>query len=107
MISRTRSTGRPTGRSRSAARRCRSRPAVEIPLAEQGPRLLEQHGWDAVAYLTDLPRRYHGQPIVEELVSAAGIILVSLPALGAHRVAARTRALLVPLLTSLAGATDE
>ena len=78
----------------------------EIPLAEQGPRLLEQHGWDAVAYLTDLPRRYHGQPIVAELVSAAGIILVSLPALGAHRVAARTRALLVPLLTSLAGATD-
>ena len=79
----------------------------EIPLVEHGPQLLEDHGWDAVVYLTDLPRRHDGKPIVAELSSEAGIILVSLPALGAVRVTTHTSALLVPLLTSLAGTTDD
>lgn len=63
----------------------------QIPLAQHAPRLLKAHDWDAVVYLTDLPRRHD----------------VCLPALGAWRVTARTRALLVPLLASLASRSDD
>ena len=79
----------------------------EIPLSASAPRVLEQHGWDAVVYLTDLPRRHEGEPILAELSSNDRIVLVCLPTLGAFRVTARTRAVLVPLLTSVAGGSDD
>ncbi|GAB2603153.1 hypothetical protein [Pseudactinotalea suaedae] len=80
--------------------------AGEIPLIEHAPRLLEHHRWDAVVYLTDLPRRDGFNPIVAELGSKDRFALICLPALGAWRVAARTRALLVPLLSSLVSRGD-
>ncbi|MPV38035.1 hypothetical protein [Georgenia subflava] len=75
--------------------------AGDIPLVEHAPRLLEDHGWDAVVYLTDLPRRHDTEPMLAEVGPEARAALVSLPVLGAWRVTARTRALLVPLIHSL------
>lgn len=79
----------------------------QIPLAQHAPRLLKAHDWDAVVYLTDLPRRHDVEPVLAELSSQDRIVLVCLPALGAWRVTARTRALLVPLLASLASRSDD
>lgn len=76
-------------------------PTGEIPLLDHAPRLLEDHGWDAVVYLTDLPRRHRGDPMLAELDAKARAALVTLPALGAWRVTAHTRALLVPLIATL------
>lgn len=81
--------------------------AGEIPLSSSAPGIMEQHGWDAVVYLTDLPRRHDDEPVVAELSSSDRTILVSLPTLGAWGVTARTRALLIPLLASLAGGSAD
>ena len=80
--------------------------AGEIPLVQHAPRLLDAHGWDAVVYLTDLPRRLEVDPILVELDRGARAALVCLPALGGWRVTARTRELLVTLLVSLVGDDD-
>lgn len=79
----------------------------EIPLLQYGPLLLDAHGWDVVVYLTDLPRRHGSEPILAEFSVQARTVLVCLPALGAWRVAPRTRALLVPMLAYLAGYSDD
>jgi hypothetical protein len=76
--------------------------AGDIPLITHAPRITAERGWDAVVYLTDLPRRHDGEPVLAELSPNDRSILVCLPTLGARRVTARARAVLVPLLASLA-----
>jgi hypothetical protein len=73
----------------------------EIPLMEQAPRIRSEQGWDYVVYLTDLPRAHEGQPMLCQASAAAGAALVVLPALGAFRLTARTRQLLVALIGSM------
>jgi hypothetical protein len=79
----------------------------EIPLMEQAPRIRREQGWDYVVYLTDLPRAHEGQPMLCQASSAAGAALVVLPALGASRLKARTRKLLVALVGSMQRGTEQ
>lgn len=72
----------------------------DIPLLEQAPRLRADHHWDYVFYLTDLPRSHDQQPLACELGSCARAALISLPALGAFRLTARIRALVLALIVS-------
>lgn len=72
-----------------------------IPLIAQAPRIKDDHRWDYLVYLTDLPRSHGPDPMVCELSSCAGAVLVSLPALGAWRLRARTRRLVVTLISSV------
>lgn len=53
--------------------------AGEIPLSAYAPDIMEQHGWDAVVYLTDLPRRHEGEPIVAEVSSTTARSLCACP----------------------------
>lgn len=76
-------------------------PEGEVPLMESARDLRDATGADHVVYLTDLPLYHLGEPIVCELSSDAGAALVSLPALGALRLRARTGDLLVTIISSL------
>lgn len=76
-------------------------PDGEVPLIESAASLRRATGADHVVYLTDLPLYHLGEPIVCELSSEAAAALVSLPALGAVRLRARSRSLLVTVVASL------
>lgn len=73
----------------------------EIPLVEHAPRLLEDNEWDAVVYLSELPRQHDGDAMVAEVDAHARAALVSLPTLGAWHVTGRTRNLVVRLIMAL------
>lgn len=79
----------------------------EIPLIDRARQLRERYGWDCVVYLTDLPRAHDQEPMVCELSSTARAALVCLPALGAYRLRARTRKLLVTLVQAVEGGTED
>ncbi|OMH23375.1 hypothetical protein BKD30_13420 [Tersicoccus phoenicis] len=64
----------------------------KIPLVEAGSALRRRHGWDAVVYLTDLPRLSDTGPgLVGEFDHDSRIMLVSVPALGFIGVRRRAR----------------
>lgn len=73
----------------------------EIPLMDHAEELKRSRHWDHVVYLTDLPRRTGGAPIVYEVNPALGAALVCVPALGALNVKKRTTRTLVHLVTLL------
>lgn len=79
-------------------------PDGRIPLLASAPRLLEEHGWEYVVYLTDLPRYLEGRPLLSEVSADAHAALISLPSLGALRVAGRTRSLVVELIDAASAA---
>ena len=56
--------------------------------------------WDYIVYLTELPRHHGTQPMLCEVSTANRALLVSVPALGAHRLLAQTRNLVVALIFS-------
>ena len=60
-------------------------PDGEIRLTEHAPRLLQQHDWDFVLYLTDLPTRPGGVPQLYDVSGSTAAALVSLPVLGVLR----------------------
>ncbi|GER23015.1 hypothetical protein NCCP1664_15110 [Zafaria cholistanensis] len=74
-----------------------------IPLLEQAAELRARNRWDYVVYLTDLPRSHDGKVMVCESSAEAKTVLVSMPALGAWRVGAAARKLLLGALGSLHG----
>ncbi|OMH34171.1 hypothetical protein [Tersicoccus sp. Bi-70] len=64
----------------------------EIPLGEAGATLRAEHGWDAVVYLTDLPRLAHEGPgLVGDFDHGNRIVLLSVPSLGVFGVRRRAR----------------
>lgn len=64
----------------------------EIPLHDVGDSLRRRHGWDAVVYLTDLPRlAYEGPGLVGDFDHTNRIVLVSVPSLGVVGVRRRAR----------------
>ncbi|WP_245847677.1 hypothetical protein [Dietzia natronolimnaea] len=69
-------------------------PDGEVRLTEHAPRLLQQHSWDFVVYLTDLPSRSGGDPVLYDVSGSTAAALVCLPVLGVVRVRAKVRALL-------------
>lgn len=81
-------------------------PDGNVNLAEYGPKILEQRGWDYVFYLTDLPAFSDGQPILCRTVAQARGALIVLPALGAIRLRAQVLELVVTLLSTLSGTTE-
>jgi hypothetical protein len=68
-------------------------PDGTIPVLTRAPQLLEEHGWQFLLYLTDLPRYTQDHPVVCELSADARVALISLPPLGAIGIARRTRQL--------------
>jgi hypothetical protein len=69
-----------------------------LPMLRSGDRLRRRHHWDVVVLITDLPRRTGTQPLVSDFGADEGVGLVSLPALGAVRLAQRLRAAIVDLV---------
>ena len=77
-------------------------PDGTIPLLANAPQLLEEHGWDYLVYLTDLPRYLDHDPVLSEVSADAHAALISLPSLGALRVSDRTRRLVATLIDAAA-----
>ena len=75
-------------------------PDGNIPLFARAPQLLEDHGWDYIVYLTDLPRYTDDRPMLCEMSAEARAALISLPPLGAIRVAERTQHLVTVLINA-------
>ncbi|MFI8696613.1 hypothetical protein [Dietzia maris] len=75
-------------------------PDGEIRLTEHAPRLLQQHGWDFVLYLTDLPTRPDGVPMLYDVSVSTPAALVCLPVFGVVRVRSKVRALALRLVRS-------
>lgn len=73
-------------------------PDGEIRLTEHAPRLLHQHKWDFVLYLTDLPNRPDGAPLMYDVSDSAAAALVSLPVFGVFRVRSKVRSLALRLV---------
>ncbi|MEJ2870985.1 hypothetical protein WCD74_24695 [Actinomycetospora sp. OC33-EN08] len=69
-----------------------------LPMLRRGSRLRQEHGWDVVVLVTDLPRRAGTQPLVSDYGSDEGVGLVSLPALGAVWLRRRLRRAVVDLV---------
>uniref|UniRef100_UPI0025D0BBD3 hypothetical protein n=1 Tax=uncultured Dietzia sp. TaxID=395519 RepID=UPI0025D0BBD3 len=75
-------------------------PDGEIRLTEHAPRLLQEHNWDFVLYLTDLPTRPQGIPLLYDVSGSTAAALVSMPVLGAFRVRSKLRKLALRLVSS-------
>lgn len=73
-------------------------PDGEIRLSEHAPRLLAQHDWDFLLYLTDLATRSDGDPLLYDVSGSTAAALVCVPVVGAIRVRARIRALALRLV---------
>jgi hypothetical protein len=72
-----------------------------VPLAELAAIRRRRQGWDAVVYLTDLPRRSGTQPVVADLSVTHAVALISLPAVGWVRLRRCVRDVVVYLLRRL------
>lgn len=75
-----------------------------IPLFDHAPRLLEEHGWDVVVYLTDLPRVHEDEPLLLEVGLEQRAALVCLPAMGADLFRRKMRRLTDVLVDAVAAA---
>lgn len=78
-------------------------PDGEIRLTEHAPRLLREHSWDFVLYLTDLPTGPSGTPQLYDVSGSTAAALVSLPILGVFRVRSKVRALARKLVGASSG----
>lgn len=78
-------------------------PDGEIRLTEHAPRLLAQHGWNFVLYLTDLPTGADGVPQLYDVSASTAAALVSVPVLGVFRVRSKVRALARKLVGASSG----
>lgn len=76
-----------------------------IQLVEHAPHLRRRHGWDALVYLSDLPRYEDDGPMLAEISTAERAALITVPALGSLRVTSRAREL-VPALLGVALGQD-
>ncbi|MCT1884590.1 hypothetical protein M3C36_05230 [Dietzia cinnamea] len=75
-------------------------PEGEIRLTEHAPRLLQQHGWDFVLYLTDLATHPDGVPVLYDVSGSSAAALVCVPVLGVFRVRSKVRELALRLVRS-------
>ena len=78
-------------------------PDGEIRLTEHAPRLLREHSWDFVLYLTDLPTGPSGTPQLYDVSGSTAAALVSLPIFGVFRVRSKVRALARKLVGASSG----
>lgn len=75
-------------------------PEGEIRLTEHAPRLLQQHNWDFVLYLTDLATHPDGAPVLYDVSGSTAAALVCVPVLGVFRVRSKVRSLALRLVRS-------
>lgn len=68
-------------------------PDGTIPVLSHAPQLREEHGWQFLVYLTDLPQYTDEHPVVCELSADDRVALISLPPLGAIRASRRAQEL--------------
>jgi hypothetical protein len=65
-----------------------------------------KENWDLVVFLTDLPLRVHRRPVVAHASPLHGVAVVCLPALGALGLRRRSRDMVVGLVRTLLGDTQ-
>lgn len=82
-------------------------PQGTIDLAKHAPGLRDRRSWEYVIYLSDLPQYVDDEPMISEVTAEARAALISVPALGDIRLAARTRDLVVALVHAARSGTDE
>lgn len=75
-------------------------PDGHIRLTEHAPRLLQQHGWDFVLYLTDLATHPDGVPVLYDVSPSKAAALVCLPVFGVFRLKSKVRSLALRLVRS-------
>lgn len=75
-------------------------PEGDIPFMYKAEDLRSRYEWDYIVYLTELPRHHDTDPLLCEVSTSNRALLVSVPALGAHRLVAQTRDLVVALIYS-------
>jgi hypothetical protein len=73
----------------------------DIPMRALSQRHRRGRGWDLLVLVTDLPRRAGTKPVVAGIGTEHGVVMISLPALGAVLVRRRVRALLVRVVRQL------
>ena len=73
-------------------------PDGEIRLTEHAPRLLQQHDWDFVLYLTDLATRSDGDPLLYDVSGSTTAALLCVPVFGVVRVRRKVRELALRLV---------
>ncbi len=78
-----------------------------LPLKRIGEEQKREHGWDLTIVVTELPRRAGKSPILADYAPEDGVALVSVPALGAFRVASRARDAIVHLVAGHFSASIE
>ncbi|GAA1134017.1 hypothetical protein [Citricoccus alkalitolerans] len=79
----------------------------DIPLMDQAGELRSRYGWDFVLYLTDLPRYHDEDPLLCEVSATHRAALVSLTAMGAFRLKAKIRKLLIAVIHSAREGADD
>src|SRR5699024_5956898 len=82
-------------------------PEGTIDLSFHAPRLRSRHGWEYVVYLSDLPRYVDARPMISEVTAEAHAALIPVPVLGALRLAAQARDLVVALVRTTMSGPDE
>ena len=78
-------------------------PDGDIRLTQHAPRLLHQHNWDFVLYLTDLATHPDGHPLLYDVSGSTAAALVCVPVLGVLRVRSKVRKLALQLVRSGVG----
>nr|WP_235027706.1 hypothetical protein [Dietzia maris] len=73
-------------------------PDGEIRLTEHAPRLLQEHDWDFVLYLTDLATRSDGDPLLYDVSGSTTAALLCIPVFGVVRVRSKVRKLALKLV---------
>ena len=76
-------------------------------MVEYGARRRAELGWDLAVCVTDLPLRDGKQPLVADVASGRGIVLVSLPAFGATRLRRRVTEVVRELVIDLAAFAED
>lgn len=82
-------------------------PEGDIPFMHMAEDLRSRYEWDYIVYLTELPRHHDTEPLLCEVSTANRALLISVPALGAHRLLAQTRNLVVALISSTQKGTGQ
>ncbi|MCD2190904.1 hypothetical protein [Actinomycetospora soli] len=75
-------------------------------MLDAAARLLADETWDWAVYITDLPIRSDGRPVLADVCVDRGVATLSLPGLGMLALQRRTAAVVVRLVAALCGAAE-
>jgi hypothetical protein len=72
-----------------------------VDMIDRGRERMQREGWHLAVCLTDLPLRNGRRPVIADASATHGVAILSLPALGATRLARRALATILQLLDGL------